>query len=237
MGLWLQHLLVIFLIVGMPLWDWYEIPRLKASADPEKKIKYYRKVVSALWILALIAVATIGLRRAFYLSPSAEEMSWLGGHAVDPKFLIGLIVGSLIAIFLPALAARRSERFRQQSVKVAKKLAFLLPSTIEERRWWWLVCFTAGVCEELIYRGFLLQYFHVGPWHLPLTQALIVAAIIFGIAHLYQGIAGAVGTCALGFLLGCLFLITGSLLVPMVLHALIDLRVLMMLPEGFEKLE
>jgi hypothetical protein len=29
-----QHVLVFFLIVVMPLWDWYEIPRLKASTAP-----------------------------------------------------------------------------------------------------------------------------------------------------------------------------------------------------------
>jgi hypothetical protein len=32
-----QHLWVRLLIVGMPLWDWYEIPRLKASPDPQEK--------------------------------------------------------------------------------------------------------------------------------------------------------------------------------------------------------
>lgn len=234
MGVWVQHLLVIFLVVGMPLWDWYEIPRLKASTDPEKKVNYYRKVVAALWILAVISVATIGLHRAFYFAPSAEEAGWLHPGSIDPKFLMGLVVGSLIAIFLPALVAQRSEKLRQQSLSAAKKLAFLLPSTENERRWWWLVCITAGVCEELVYRGFLLEYFHVAPWHLTLVKTLIVAAVIFGIAHLYQGVAGAVGTCALGFLLGCLFVMTGSLLVPMVLHALIDLRVLLLLPKGFQ---
>jgi hypothetical protein len=40
-----QHLLVLFLIVGMPLWDWYEIPRLKASPDPREKVRYYLPVL------------------------------------------------------------------------------------------------------------------------------------------------------------------------------------------------
>jgi hypothetical protein len=37
LGMLVQHLLVRLLIVGMPLWDWYEIPRLKASPDPQEK--------------------------------------------------------------------------------------------------------------------------------------------------------------------------------------------------------
>jgi hypothetical protein len=38
-------------------------------------------------------------------------------------------------------------------------LAFLLPSTKDERRWWWIVWLTAGICEEAWYRGFVLHYF------------------------------------------------------------------------------
>jgi hypothetical protein len=34
-----QHALTLFLIVGLPLWDLYEIPRLKASTDPAKKLR------------------------------------------------------------------------------------------------------------------------------------------------------------------------------------------------------
>jgi hypothetical protein len=41
LGMLVQHLRVLFLIVGMPLWDWYEIPRLKASPDPREKVRCY----------------------------------------------------------------------------------------------------------------------------------------------------------------------------------------------------
>jgi membrane protease YdiL (CAAX protease family) len=143
----------------------------------------------------------------------------------------------LIAIFLPAVLALRSEKIRVKAGKAAKKLAFLLPSTGEERRWWWLVCITAGVCEEFVYRGFLLHYLHVLPFHLSLTWALVASSVIFGIGHLYQGVAGAVQTAVAGFLFGCLFLITGSLLVPMVVHAVVDLRALALLPKGFAAAE
>jgi len=228
-----QHFLVVFLAVGMPLWDWYEIPRLKASTEPRKKVRYYRKIVSALWICALIAAATIGLARAFYIHPAAGEIAWLEHGSRGAMVVMGLATGSFIAIFVTAILATTSAKMREKSAKAAKKLAFMLPSSGEERQWWWVVCITAGVCEELVYRGFLLHYLHWSPFHLPLTQALVAASIVFGIGHLYQGIAGAVSTCILGFILGCLFIITGSLLLPMILHAVMDLRVLLMLPEGF----
>jgi len=229
-----QHVLVLFLAVGMPLWDWYEIPRLKASSEPRKKVRYYRKIVSALWFCALLALLTIGILTAFSFKTVPGEIHWLQTGSVTLKFVEGFTIGILIAIFLPAVFALRSAKLRAKAGKAAKKLAFLLPSTKEERRWWWLVCITAGVCEEFIYRGFLLHYFHVQPFHLSLTWALVVSSLIFGVGHLYQGGLGAVQTALIGFVFGVMFIVTGNLLLPMLVHAVLDLRVLAMLPEGFE---
>jgi membrane protease YdiL (CAAX protease family) len=55
-----------------------------------------------------------------------------------------------------------------------------------------------------------------------------VTAIVFGWAHLYQGLTGVLATGALGGLLAILYAATGSLLLPVLLHALLDLRVLLM---------
>jgi membrane protease YdiL (CAAX protease family) len=85
-----------------------------------------------------------------------------------------------------------------------------------------------------VYRGFLLRYFHTWPFHWSLAWALVVSSLIFGIGHLYQGVAGGVQTAVIGFLFGAMFVMTGGLLVPIVAHAVMDLRVLAMLPVGFE---
>ena len=232
-----QHLLVLFLVVGMPLWDWYEIPRLKASTAPRKKVRYYRKIAAALWICTVVAALTVGVATAFFFHGAPGEIAWLEAGSRGRIILEGIAAGMLIAILLPAVLALRSEKIRAKAGRAAKKLAFLLPSSGEERRWWWLVCITAGVCEEFVYRGFLLHYLHVLPFHLSLTWALVLSSMIFGIGHLYQGVGGAVQTAVLGFVFGGLFLITGSLLVPMVVHAVVDLRALVLLPEGFAAAE
>jgi CAAX protease family protein len=229
----LQHVLVFFLIVVTPVWDWYEIPRLKASTDPEKKIKFYGKIVAASWACALVAVMTIGVAVVFTLHKAPGEISWLDSGSPGGVALKGITVGMLIAVMLPAVLALWSEKIRTKAGKAAKKLAFLLPSTREERRWWWLVCITAGICEEVVYRGFLLHYLHVLPFHLSFTWALVVSSLIFGIAHLYQGVMGAVQTAVIGAVLGAMFLASGTLWLPIVVHAVLDLRVLAMLPEGF----
>jgi uncharacterized protein len=233
-GVVVQHLLVLFLIVVTPLWDRYEIPRLKASTEPQKKVRFYRKIVAASWICAVVAAVTVGLVTVFNVHTVPGEIGWLEAGSRGRMILEGITVGMLIAIMVPAVLAMWSEKIRAKAGKAAKKLAFILPSTGEERRWWWVVCLTAGICEEIVFRGFLLRYFHVMPFHLSLTWALVVSSVIFGIGHLYQGIGGGVQTAVIGFVLGAIFLMTGSLLLPIVLHAVMDLRVLAMLPVGFE---
>lgn len=230
----LQHLLTLVLIVVMPLWDWYEIPRLKASTEPRKKIRYYGRIVAALWICAVIAVVTTNLNTVFTIHRAAGEMTWLDAGSAGAAALKGVTAGVVIVVMLPALLALWSEKIRAKAGRAARNLAFLLPSSVEERRWWWLVCITAGICEEVVYRGFLLHYWHALPWHLSLTWALVMSSVIFGIGHLYQGVVGAIQTTLIGFVFGGFFIVSGSLLLPMVLHTLLDLRVLAMLPEGFE---
>jgi uncharacterized protein len=233
-GMLLQHLLVFFLIVITPLWDRYEIPRLKASTEPGKKIRFYEKIMTASWICALVAGLTLGLA-ALIIQRVPGEIAWLDKGSRGAIFMKGMIGGVLAVIFMPALLALGSAKIREKAGKAAKRLAFLLPSTREERQWWWAVCITAGVCEEIVYRGFLLHYLHTTPFHLTLTWALVVSSVIFGIGHLYQGVAGAVSTMVVGALFGVMYLMTGNLILPIVVHAAMDLRVLMMLPQGFEE--
>jgi membrane protease YdiL (CAAX protease family) len=230
----LRHALVFFLIVVTPLWDRYEIPRLKATTDPGKKIKFYGKIVAASWVCAIVAVLAVGLAAVSTIHKAPGEGAWLDTGSRAGLFLAGLTAGLLIVILVPAVLALGSEKIRAKAGKAAKKLAFLLPSSPEERQWWWVVCITAGICEEVVYRGFLMQYFHTLPFHLSLAWAMVASSVIFGIAHLYQGVAGGVQSAVVGFVFAAMFVTTGSLVVPIVVHAVMDLRVLAMLPVGFE---
>jgi len=228
----IQHVLVVILVVVFPLWDHYEIPRLKASTDPGKRVRLYKKIIAAEWICALTALLAVGFTALMTIRIRPGEIAWLAKGSRGSAFMTGMVSTIVVVLLLPAILAIWSEKVRVKAAKAAKSLSYLLPWTPQERLWWWPVCITAGVCEEVLYRGFLLHYFHTAPFHLTLTRALIVASVIFGIGHLYQGIKGALATAILGFALAVVFVLTGSLLIPMVAHALVDLRVLLMIPAG-----
>jgi membrane protease YdiL (CAAX protease family) len=53
---------------------------------------------------------------------------------------------------------------------------------------------------------------------------------LFGLLHVYQGVAGVIGSLLIGTLLMAVFLSTGSILLAVTLHALIDLRSLVLIP-------
>ena len=60
--------------------------------------------------------------------------------------------------------------------------------------------------------------------------AFIVATALFGLLHLYQKAVGVLFATVLGVLFAYLYLVSGNILVPIVVHALIDLRSLVLLP-------
>jgi uncharacterized protein len=95
---------------------------------------------------------------------------------------------------------------------------------------------TAGVCEEWLYRGFFLAVVAALAGGLQTWLLVVVAAVAFGLAHFYQGAVGILTTGVLGGVMAALYLQTGSLLLPVLLHAAIDLRFLLVpsrvLPAG-----
>jgi membrane protease YdiL (CAAX protease family) len=145
--------------------------------------------------------------------------------------VLGFVVVSTRALRSGGLARaaaepRRPGQGRHAEPAVHATLA-LLPRTTAERRLFTLVGVTAGVCEEWLYRGFLLAVVAAIGGGLPTPALVAIGALAFGLAHAYQGVAGIVTTGVLGGVMAGLYLGTGSLLLPVVLHALIDLRFLL----------
>ena len=96
-----------------------------------------------------------------------------------------------------------------------------------------VVAFGAGVSEELLFRGLFVAV-AVDRLGLAPVPALILVSAGFGAVHLYQGWLGVLGTALAGVVLGAFYFETQSLLMPILLHVLIDLRGLILVPVGAE---
>jgi uncharacterized protein len=218
------HLLFLF-ILFMGIWDQFVILRLKRRHDPSARLHSYWLILSWLWVATIAAFWIMGPQAIWYGHLNPGEAKWLPG-----SFLIWLIAAiSLFALLLPVAVVAHRPASAAKLARALDKLRFFLPETPRERFWWALLSITAGVCEESLFRSFLLQYLRASPWRLGLSWAVAIACVLFALGHLYQGKVAAVSVGVLAVLLFVLFLGSGTLLIPIFLHALADLRVLLFL--------
>jgi membrane protease YdiL (CAAX protease family) len=108
--------------------------------------------------------------------------------------------------------------------KVRRQLASaipLLPHTTREHRLFRWLALTAGICEEILFRGFVLWYVQV--WT-GLVPAAVVSCVVFGLAHAYLGSPHVLRTALFGAFLVLLVLVSRSLWPAMIVHAAVDLN-------------
>ncbi|MBQ1081660.1 CPBP family intramembrane glutamic endopeptidase [Nocardiopsis sp. B62] len=98
----------------------------------------------------------------------------------------------------------------------------LLPRTGRERALAAGMAVTGGVFGELLYRGLFITL--VASMDVPLWIAAVLSVVLFSLAHAYQGWWGLLSAGFSGTLFTVLYLGTGSLVVPVVVHVALNLR-------------
>lgn len=215
-------LLALWLVAGQP------VAGVLRRRQPVPLLVRYRRGLVRQWGLtagaALITLVGVGA------PPDALGLvpDWRLERHYWPAVAQGVAVGLLVVVLLRWDRGRRPGRSFLEGM--LRPLAHLLPVTPRERWAFAAVAVTAGITEELLYRGWL-------PWFLLLAApvggyggALLASSVAFGLAHAYQGVRGVLLTGLAGYGLAALAFSTGSILLPVVLHALVDLRVLLLLP-------
>ena len=96
----------------------------------------------------------------------------------------------------------------------------LLPHGPTDAALWVAVSVAAGIAEELAFRGYLLRQFQAMTGSAPV--ALILQALVFSIAHGYEGVAACVNIAVFGILFGIVALKLGNLRACMIAHAWTD---------------
>jgi uncharacterized protein len=222
------HLLALYLILVGPILDYFATRQLRRNPSPQRRLRYYWFTCTWLWAATAVACWAQGFRNLTTLRGLGIHSEWLHAHAWLWWLLASLVVVVVIVqLILPIVQV--SIKYRRRAFLEPKQfepLRFFLPSSTAERRWFVALSITAGFCEELLFRGFLLRYLHTSPLHLALPWAILAAAIIFGSHHLYQGTKGVVSTSIGGLIFTAILIVTGSLWAGMVYHAAADMSLL-----------
>ncbi len=102
----------------------------------------------------------------------------------------------------------------------AKTVDSLLPHSLLEILVWIATAITAGICEEMAFRGYVQKQLHALTGNV--VAAVLLQGVVFGLFHAYQGWKNVVVICVLGVLFGVLAAWRGNLRANIIVHAWAD---------------
>lgn len=216
---WDAWLLTFALAVLVPTVGYLRFRRLQIQTGPvvsvRTKLVFYAKIISGQWLL--VAAMLLVVRR------HGLSVADVGEHLGDARLTFAVTFGLLaILAVVTAIILRRLRRAQPPVLTAAVgRLRKFLPAFGPEMAAFAFVSLTAGVCEELLYRGWLVNLLRVATGSV--WVAVVVGAAVFAIGHAYQGVRAMLRTGFVGLQLAYLFVAVDSLIPGQVIHAAVDL--------------
>ncbi len=107
------------------------------------------------------------------------------GLTLFPPPHVGWLNAGLAFAFLIPTLATLPARWNWRTTEQKQRMLWRIPTRPSDLGWWAIVSLSAGITEEIIYRGAMLQLWErvVGSWWLAVSGC----SIVFAIAHFVQG--------------------------------------------------
>lgn len=213
-----DHVFIVLLFIVQPIHGYLENRRYEAmekAGKPLDRIHFYRLTALLEWaFFSVLAGAWTVYGRPWadlgFVMPGGAGF-WAG------TAMLLLMTGLLLLSWRAATGASEEARAKQRGG--LGRLAKYLPQTVPELRSFFGVSITAGIVEEIVYRGFVIWY--LGQF-MPLWAAVILSSVVFGLAHGYQGANGILRVALIGLAFGIYYVVTGSIWLPILAHILLD---------------
>ena len=194
---------------------------LKPAHLPEEATLFISRIFFWLCLLAMVAYAA-GIERQ-------QLLLW-----EEKKYDFGTYIVSVIALLLILLAGVTLLSQIELSLGLLKKSSKLngMVAVLRQNKWLLVfTCLTAGVTEELIFRGYLiprLQLFFKSP-----AASLVLSSLFFGLAHIgYGNIGQVIGPVFIGFIFALYYQKYRNIKVLIVCHFLWDYLTLLVMTRG-----
>jgi membrane protease YdiL (CAAX protease family) len=232
-------ILIVITTIIYPISGYYEMRKLKksfAEGDKHKKVKYYYNNIFWSWIPILLILIMLPI--------SGVKMDSIGFKWIDlqtSSISKWIVFPSIVIYFLYLLYNIYSiiifKYDKESRVKAAKGITndfkWIFPITRKEKRVWTQLAITAGITEEILYRGYLFYSLAIIFPNLSLIQILFIVTLIFGIGHIYLG-KEAIKSTLIGFFLGIFYIVFNSIIPVIIVHIAQDLVVRDLLEEENE---
>ena len=206
---------------------------LKMKIDEKTRINYYKAIFS-MWLPVIVLFLVIAFTDITFEDIGFSLLAFNMNKTIT---IIVLVLAGLWSAYWVChiVAFLTSAKFRQYRNKVIKTKTtsdnyydsviynLMIPKTKNEKKWWVAVSLTAGVCEEVIFRGvYFFLIASIFP-NISVSLVFVIGVGLFGLGHLYQGWKGFTLATLVGAFLALIYIVSGSLILVILIHFLTDL--------------
>jgi membrane protease YdiL (CAAX protease family) len=215
----LRHTIVLLgILLALTLYGFYAQTRQQSQpgnqnlAEHRAVLPLYLSLIVSEW--ALFYFVWIGLRRGGTPLRDVIAGRWNTPQAV-------LLDVAIALLFWGAWCGLEIPLDKVLGPSTARSISALLPRSALEIFLWVVLSVSAGISEELVFRGYLQKQFHALTGMA--SVGVVLQALVFGVSHSYQGLKAMIIIAILGCLYGWLALWRKSLRPGMVAHAWTDI--------------
>lgn len=186
-----------------------------------EKYKSQNKIVEYLKVSFFIWIPTLLLIHLF----SKGELSVVNfGFVIENNWknilFFSLLFIAIIYLFFLIRSIQSSEDLRAEITSKFESYKDILPVTKNEMLIFTLILsVSAGICEELLFRAYL---FTLIDSHIGMVAAILLSSAFFGLWHIYLGWQEVIRTSIMGAVFCGVFIFTGNIILPILLHIFVD---------------
>lgn len=216
----IDHLLLVVIVLLWPLYiAAFRYPRLRRDlimGRPGARLRAYMEGAALEWgLMIFVLMLWFAWKRSAGMLGLTASMGW--------QLALGVV--ALVAVTILLTRQRHKimadEELQQQLRQSLTNVSPMLPATATELKAFYGLSVTAGVCEEILYRGYVLWYISEVT---NVVVGVLLSSLLFGLAHAYQGTRGMVQTGAVGLVLAITYVLSGTLWIPIAMHAFLDIN-------------
>lgn len=177
----------------------------------------YLKTGLSLWLLCATCLACWHFANLPFTDLGLQATTGSGG------VLAWILAGAAILYGLYSLVTTALDRTARSKLRIqlaeAEGFDLLRPRRVSEHLGFQALSVTAGITEEVVFRGFLMATLALA---MPLWAAAVASMSLFILAHAYQGVSGMLRILPITVLMTTVVWLGGSLWPAIIIHILAD---------------
>jgi membrane protease YdiL (CAAX protease family) len=215
-----DHILALIICILAPILAFTSrrISTEEIELTSDDKIRLYHGNGLLLIVFAIIVVTVWRL--------PGRAIQGLGIDFIHPSpYLLIIILLIFLFYFLDIYFQYGSKKLRERTIERRNKGLSFIPANGKELFHFMFLAIAAGIGEEIIFRGYLINYLlhWTGNDMTGVLIACFFSSSLFALLHVYQGPVSIIKIFFLALLFSAIFVLTHSLLIIVLIHIVIDI--------------